>query len=168
MKYIRKPILCVILICIVFVYAITRGNVYWRVHREYPSATILISAEGNPNTTIDGSILRALGLNYYSPFEDISIHISDHPTPINFNIFKGMCVYAFRFDRCTITDIRPLLTLYQSIVSFFDCDISKLPADQQQCLQYQPEFNRHSISMPPDSLFKHSGGFGLSTDNFYP
>ena len=164
----RKTILCFIAFLCFALYTATRGNVSWRVHRHYPNADVSLRAEGNPESTFAGVLCRGFGMRYFSPSETVGVRISGHPTAIDFTHFRGMLVTYLTLERCVITDIRPLLTMYRPEVSFIACDMSRLPDDQKRFFHYQSEFDRYSIYIPPDGMPQYPGGFGLHSENFYP
>lgn len=162
----RKTILWVIAFVCFALYTATRGNVSWRVLRHYPNADVSLRAEGNPESTFAGNLCRELGLRYFSPSETVGIRIGGHPTPIDFTHFKGMLITYLDLERCVITDILPLLTMYRPEVSFIACDMSHLPDEQKRFLHYRPEIDRYSIHIPPDAVPRYPGGSG--NENFYP
>jgi hypothetical protein len=164
----RKILPCIIALLSLALYSATRGNVRWRVLRYYPHAEIALRSEGNHDPSLDGMFWRALGIHYFSPFEQVSIRISDHPTPIDFTRFNGMSMSYLTLQRCVIADIRPLLTMYRPQVSFTGCDLSGVPDDQKPFLYHEPRYNYYYIYTPPDRMPQYPGGVGLHSESFYP
>lgn len=162
----RNTILCFIAFASFALYTATRGNVRWRVHRQYPNAEVSLRAEGNPESTFFGVLCRGIGLRYFSPSETVGVRIAGHPKAVDFTDFRGMLITYLTLEHCVIEDIRPLLTPYRADVSFYACDMSHLPDDQKRFLHYQPEFDRYSIYIPPDGVPQYPGGSG--NENFYP
>jgi hypothetical protein len=107
-------------------------------------------------------------MRYFSPHETISVHVSSHPTAIDFTHFKGMLITYLTLEHCVVTDIRPLLSMYRPEVSLIGCDLSHLPDNQKRYLSYQPAFDRYSIHIPSDGVPQYPGGVGLHSKNFYP
>ena len=113
-------------------------------------------------------LLRSLGFRYLSPFEPVGISLSDVSTPVDFGHFRGMKISYLTVRNSTITDLRPLLTVYRPEVTIFHCDLTALPQDQRKFLHFQPDFERYSIYTPADHSPQYPGGVGLHSYSFYP
>jgi hypothetical protein len=79
-----------------------------------------------------------------------------------------MSLSYLTLERCVITDIEPLLTMYRPQVLFSACDMSGVPEDQKPFLYYEPRFDYYSICTPSDGMPQYPGGVGLHSEQFYP
>ena len=129
----KKAILLAVAVLFVasFLLLITRGNVIWRVHHYFPTATVRYSPVNSPDASW-GDLVRLLGIRFYSGGESISIDISDQT--VDFTHFRAMTISYMQLTRCRVSDIRLLLSEYHPYVTFEDCDLSSVPADQLKFL----------------------------------
>ena len=129
----KKAILITIALLLVgsFGWLITRGNVIWRVHQNYPTATVAFAPVNSPDLAW-GDFIRIFGIRFRSGSESISIRISD--TTVDLNDFRGMSISYLTLTRCRVADIRAVLSEGHPDVAFDDCDLSAVPPDQLRFL----------------------------------
>jgi len=153
-RLIRAVLLIVLLAPIAFVaLRITVLNPAWQIRWRFPDAELRLQTVNSPDLHLWSAVAGLFGIPMTDPDHSLTVTIRDRTAAID---FAPLAVGAdeLYLQHCRVTDISQLLRGLRRLsgVTFSDCDLTQLPAEQR--LHIRPQINRGSdvFYIPYESL----------------